>query len=119
MNKKRVAFILITIFYMAGICFFSLRPGSSGHGEGMATQIFWNFLHIPVYGILAYLVLRCFSVVNLKAYSASFIIAVLFGAFNEFLQSFVPFRTVSLMDIILNGIGVAAALFFRMTIWHL
>ena len=110
MNKKRIAFILITIIYMAGICIVSLRSGPKTHGSGMAMQILNNFLHIPVYGLLSYLILNCFSSISLKSYVSAFFLALIFGVLNEFFQAFTPDRTVSFMDIALNMVGIISFL---------
>ena len=110
-ENRKTSFILITALYMVGLCLFSLKLGSHNHEAGVASQVFSNFLHIPAYAILAYLILHSFSAFSLKMYVISFIIAALFGVFNEFLQLLVPSRTASLADVILNGTG-ASFLFF-------
>lgn len=111
MQSKKLTYI-ITTSYMFLILAFTLKPGSKEGAHNIAAQVFSNFSHIPAYAILAYLILRCFSVINYKAYVESFMISVLYGAFMEFLQMFVPLRTASLMDIGLNTIGILLALLF-------
>ena len=111
MQSKKLTYI-ITMSYMFLILILTLKPGSKHGAHGIVSQIFFNILHIPTYAILAYLILRCFSVISYKAYAASFVISVLYGAFMEVLQMFVPLRSASLMDIGLNSIGILSALLF-------
>ncbi len=103
--KKKIVFRLITFFYMSGILYYSLQSSKAGHG-GVARDVFNNFLHIPVYGVLAYFILNCFSSFKVKIYFLTFIIATLYGIIIEFSQSFIPGRVSSLMDISLNTIGI-------------
>ena len=110
MNHKRTGYILITLLYMMIISYLSLRPVSQGYHGSIAQQAVFNFLHIPAYGLLFYLILRSFSSAGVGAYLFSFTIAVLFGVINEYLQSFVPGRYASVTDALLNGAGSGAAL---------
>lgn len=70
-------------------------------------------LHIPEYFILAWLFYRMFAALELE--KTSFLLAIIFtvtyGIFDEFHQSFVPGRTMSLLDMGYNTIG-SGLLFF-------
>jgi VanZ family protein len=74
-----------------------------------------NFLHVPAYGILVFL---WFKSLHQKSRSKhrSIIYAVgitmAFGIFQEFCQSFVSGRFVSLTDIGLNTMGIALAVLY-------
>jgi len=111
MQSKKLSYI-ITTSYMFLILVLSLKPGSKDGADGIASQIFFNFLHIPAYAIMTYLILRCFLTLSYKVYAISFAISMSHGVFIEFLQIFVPRRTASLMDIGLNSIGILSALLF-------
>ncbi|RKY02942.1 MAG: hypothetical protein DRP55_02165, partial [Spirochaetes bacterium] len=89
-----------------------LQPVDSSYKAGVVREVFHNLLHIPAYGLLAYLVLYCFSLLEVRTYIFTFIIATLYGIFMEFCQSFIPGRFASLMDIFLNAIGVILVLGF-------
>jgi len=103
---KKAGYILITLLYMIIISYLSLRPVSQGYHGSIPRQAVFNFLHIPAYGLLFYMILRSFSSAGMRVYLFSFTIAVLFGAINEYLQSFVPGRQASVWDILINIAGV-------------
>ncbi|RKY32242.1 MAG: hypothetical protein DRP68_04015 [Candidatus Omnitrophota bacterium] len=110
--RGKIIYILLTFFYMAIIAYISLQPVDSSYKAGVVREVFHNLLHIPAYGLLAYLVLCCFSLLKVRMYIFTFIIATLYGIFIEFCQSFIPGRFASLMDIFLNTIGVILVLGF-------
>ncbi|WP_092231735.1 VanZ family protein [Desulfobacula phenolica] len=67
-----------------------------------------NFLHIPLYGALAFLWLRFFYASKQISKSAIFcglIITILYGGLDEIHQSFVRGRYGGLFDIYLNSVG--------------
>lgn len=105
MKQKTTAYISITIIYVILLLYISLSPLPQASATG---QIVHNLLHIPAYGVLAYLILCCFSVMVLKVYAISFLLSFGFGSLIEFLQIFTPGRTASLMDVMLNSIGILA-----------
>lgn len=111
MEKKKLLYILMTVCYMALLLFVSLSPLPNADTTG---QIIHNLLHIPAYGVLAYLIIHWFFIFAFKAYMISFLFSSGFGVLNEFLQSFVPGRTASSIDVLLNIIGVALFLGFIM-----
>jgi len=101
---KNTYYRTATIVYMTAITVISIWPTSGGGGIESLGQLFNNLLHIPAYGLLALLLIK--SAPKFKyVYIASFLFAVIFGIFNEYLQSFVPGRTASVSDALLNGIG--------------
>lgn len=112
MQRKRLNYIFVTLLYMVILCYISLRSGGNRGGDSIPRQIISNFLHIPAYAIMAYLVMRCFSIISYKIYVISFAISTSHGVLIEFLQIFVPHRTASLMDVGLNSIGILSTLLF-------
>lgn len=71
--------------------------------------------HFLAYGLLALLVLRAtaggrWSGVSRSAIAAAWIVAVLYGASDEFHQSFVPGRSPDAADLVADALGAAAAL---------
>ena len=73
-------------------------------------------LHIPAYGLLAWLCVAGFRAGSSRRASpcvvaAGCIAAFAFGALMELAQRFVPGRKGALGDFLLNGVGVCAAAF--------
>ena len=68
-----------------------------------------NFLHIPVYALLAILWFRLFDLYQIDQRKSSYLvlmIAIGFGIINEWIQFFIPGRYLSATDMIFNTIGV-------------
>ena len=68
-----------------------------------------NFLHIPVYSLLAVLWLRLFNqhqIDQRKSFCLVLLIAIGFGIINEWIQFFIPGRYLSIADMLFNTIGV-------------
>jgi len=64
-----------------------------------------NLLHIPVYMILSFIWLHCVSSPYERS-MAVFLYANGYGIFNELVQMMIPGRFFSLLDMLLNGLGV-------------
>lgn len=72
-----------------------------------------NFLHIPIFGLLAYLWLKSLAKLSISAWAKiiiTLIISIFYGILDEIHQLFVPGRYCSLMDIVLNLFGVIAGI---------
>ena len=78
-----------------------------------------NLLHIPVYGLLAFLWQWCLNAYMeaRRATTLAFLITVVFGVFQEWVQSLVPGRFGSVTDVVFNtiGAGLGLWLFNRLT----
>ena len=103
----RYAFLALVstllVIYMSSI------PDRSYLGIGSATeQILSNLAHIPAFAFLTYLWLKAFNSNGNRLLSNLLTLSglVLFAISTEFLQSFVPGRTASFMDLGLNAIGI-------------
>ncbi len=105
--------VLLVAFYMLMILATSLIP-MDREIDGLnfiinikpGTQ---NFLHIPVYALLAILWHRLFyqyQTDRFKSLYLALIIAIGFGIINEWIQFFIPGRYLSLADMVFNTIGV-------------
>ncbi len=108
--------ITVTLF----VIYMSSLPDRSYLGVGSATeQILSNLAHIPAFALLALLWLRTINLNgngSLGSLSNLFVLSglALFAVATEFLQSFVPGRTASLMDFGLDLVGILSGfLFFR------
>jgi len=91
---------------MMALMFFSIKPDETGSQPLLWKQILHNFAHIPAYLVLTFLLWKSFLKNKLLI---CVIAAFLYGLLNECFQMFVPYRTASLMDLILNGIGIMLA----------
>ncbi|MBW1799012.1 MAG: VanZ family protein [Deltaproteobacteria bacterium] len=103
--------ILITglIVYMSSI------PDKSMWGFGsMGEQIVTNLAHIPAYALLTFLWLNSFAGAEHKPLSIPIMSILacmtLFAISDEIHQSFVPGRSASLIDIVLDLLGILAGL---------
>ena len=70
-----------------------------------------NILHIPIFALLSFLWVKCFSDLKYsikKGLLLSFIFGLTFGIINEFYQLLIPGRFFPLGDILFNLIGVIA-----------
>lgn len=74
-----------------------------------------NLLHIPVFGLLAFLWLKSFtknSILTSTKVIITLIVSILFGCLDEFHQTFIPGRYGSLIDILLNLVGIFMVILF-------
>jgi VanZ family protein len=103
------------------IYYLSAQPDLPGPPEPWLATLFANSAHFGVYALLAFWwwrALRSFQ----KTQSAwvilllAFLISVLYGASDEFHQSFVPGRDPSLLDWLVDMAGAATALWL---VWQM
>jgi VanZ family protein len=108
--------LLITLIYMSGILYSSLQSGGSGDPHWL--QAVKESLHVPAYAGLAYLWIRTLKVTSCGRWTvdcrpvAAFVIAVVYGIFNEYVQSFVPGRDCSFTDVWHNALGAGIVALF-------
>lgn len=96
------ACIACTIFYISSLSF---AGGGSSIGNYKAT-----LYHIGIFFFLAlFLAISLAKGKNKKSIILSVLIAVIYGALDEFHQSFVPSRNSSIKDIYLNSFGILLA----------
>ena len=87
----------------------SFQTGASiGHASSIK-QVAHNLLHVPAYSLLALLLFYSFGS---RFLVRVFIVASVYGVLNEYVQSFVPGRMASVMDIFLNVVGAGIAVVF-------
>jgi hypothetical protein len=121
-TQRYAAFIylMLTLGYTGGIYWLSSLPGDATQG-GLSGIIAWtppalqNLLHVPLFGLLAWLWHRTLVAWNMHhrpAFCAAFMLAVGFGIFDEWHQLHVPGRYASFTDIALNCTGAALVLWW-------
>jgi hypothetical protein len=109
------------LMYMSLIWVLSSIPGGSVHVSGaewLTDPTIQNFLHIPLFGGLAYVWLK--SLLKLQTSTPLLLaaaIAVAYGIIDEWHQSFVPGRYASAVDVALDSVGIALALGWKQ--WRL
>jgi len=115
-----IFYLVLTFGYMGGIYWLSSIPGNIDPEEtGLYGIISWtppalqNLLHIPLFGILAWLwyrTLGCWFASRRVLLSLSFLFAAGYGVIDEYHQLQVPGRYASLTDIALNSLGALLVL---------
>jgi hypothetical protein len=117
-----ILFSILSIVYIAGIFFFADSPIVSD----VATFNPYSLLHVPLYGILAFLLFL--SIVpykrgiinpinstdprnpinprNVKNYLISGVIALGVAIADEIHQAYIPNRSASIIDVLLDMIGI-------------
>jgi len=113
-------YLLLTVSYMVGIYWLSSISGKVDPESPLLSGIIaWtppalqNLLHVPLFGLLAWLWYRTFAawhVHHVPALTAAFVLTTCFGVFDEWHQLHVPGRYASLTDIVLNTAGVLLVL---------
>ena len=117
--RNKITFFLIYWLppvVLAGIIF-KLSSGS----VPKASDIYWQdfavkkIAHIIIYGILAVLIYRALiagGTPKKNAVIMAFLLATFYGAADEFHQYFTQGRESKLRDIIFDGIGATASIYF-------
>ncbi|KAB7707371.1 VanZ family protein [Bacillus aerolatus] len=121
--KKNPFLVSVLIIWCFLIFAFTASPSSSGsHTLSTFQQLFGlddeqakvvNFLvrkatHVVVFGFLALLFT---FVLRKKRFLFAWTLTTVYAATDEFHQSFVPGRTASIADVLLDSVGAALALF--------
>ncbi len=91
---------MVFIFYLSSVSKFPVEfqdPWASCVSYGA---------HVFLYLVLTFLLIRALNFAGLplkKAVAFAFLIAIIYGATDEFHQSFVPYRSMSLSDWLVDG----------------
>jgi VanZ family protein len=104
-------YLLLSLVYMSFIFYLSSSPGSVTGKDTDFNRFIFNFLHIPLFGVLSLLLLYTLKgdvhpfEIRKRTYIMSFCLTILYAVFDEWHQSYVQGRMTSLSDICLDGIG--------------
>lgn len=117
-----ILYLAVTLGYMGAIYWLSSLPGDVDPEPSCLAGIIactpptlQNLLHIPLFGLLAWLWYRTLGAWNMRHEAALFftlILAAGFGLFDEWHQLHVPGRYASFTDISLNCAGVVLTLWW-------
>ena len=100
---KQFLKILSVILWLLVIILLSSIPGKDYPEEVFDYSI---FAHLAEYFVLGFLLARAFGKYSFKKLIFIIILCLLFGIFDEFYQSYVPFRDTSILDWVFDMIGV-------------
>jgi VanZ family protein len=112
-NAGRGSWLVLALLYMAALFALSSVPDDESDLSGKIlflrpeTQ---NLLHVPAYTLLAWLWWRALRLRGMESLRAAFLgaaIAALYGVSDEVHQYFVPGRTASVTDALLDALGAA------------
>ncbi len=113
-SMTTVRWKIAVLIWMGAIAYLSLLPPRPDYHPSAIQETVHNFMHIPAYALLTYLLVRSFSSITGKAQWCAFLIAFFYGILMEFLQTFVPGRLASLGDVARNALGsILIILYFR------
>ncbi len=109
---KRLLYFIPAILYMAFIFWLSSYPApEEAHLFPIIARL--KLVHLIEYGLLCLLisdaVIKTTKLSKNEIFALAVMIAILYGATDEFHQIFVPARTASVVDIIADGIGAILA----------
>ena len=110
--KPSIKLKLLTFGYMTIILSTSFSPYDFTFMFN-TNPIIQNLLHIPIFTILAILLiefLRHYFPEKLKLIFSVLLISMLFGLLNEFIQNLTPGRFMGGIDMLLNLIGAVAGI---------
>ena len=110
-----------TIFYMFLIFYLSHIPQDNLPEEFSSVQNIDLLFHFVEYSVLGFLLFQSISVDGLLIINplhATILIGTLFAISDEYHQSFVPGRQMSLMDIIFDSLGVLFGSFLTSKVFN-
>ena len=108
----KLGFGVAALGYITAIFVLSSSEGRFGPSSIILTKL----LHIPLYAGLTWCLLltatggHWYRAVSWRVYAVVGVIATACAALDEGLQAFVPGRSASLLDFVLNSLGVAGSL---------
>lgn len=109
----RLFFSILSIAYIAGIFLFA----DSSVVSDLSTFNPYSLLHIPLYGILTFLLALSFRLVTqlpnhlITRFLVVGFIALIVAIVDEIHQAYVPGRDASITDVLLDLVGISLALF--------
>jgi len=106
-------YALLTAAYLMVIYWMSSLPDLSGPRQDPLTLFFMNLGHLPLFAFLALCVVKTLKAVGTTwwpRYALAFAVSAASGALDEWHQSFVPGRSSSVGDFLVDVLGIGAML---------
>jgi VanZ family protein len=106
-------YAIVTAVYVMVIYWLSSLPDLSSPKQDPLTLFLMNLGHLPLFAVLAFCLLKTFSRVGKSwwpRYALAFVVGAAGGALDEWHQSFVPGRSSSIVDFLVDAIGIGAML---------
>ena len=115
-GRLRPGWGLLAATYLMGITWLSSIPRDPSPG-GAVVEYGLNLAHIPLFAGLTWLLIQTVGVGSRRGipgwvYSVAALGLALFALADEWHQSFVPGRSASLIDVVLDMMGAGAVLLF-------
>ena len=113
-NRKSIILPILYMVFLFSISSVSIKTGNLLEAKNLISRIIQNLLHVPAYGLSAFLWMKAFNKSKLsfkKALVFAAVITLFSSAFTELHQQFVPGRYATFGDFLLNAIGCASGLF--------
>ena len=113
-NRKSIILPILYMVFLFSISSIPIKTGDVLEAKNLISHIIQNLLHVPAYGLLAFLWVKAFNKRELsfrKALVFAVAITLFFSAFTELHQQFVPGRYATFGDFLLNAIGCVSGLF--------
>lgn len=121
----RSGYTVVALGYMIGIFILSELPARGGGGRiDPALELLSNLIHTPLFAGLAWCLLMSLcggqesQTVSWQLYRISWLLGGAYAILEEWHQSFVPGRTASLGDLLLDFLGIAGLLLFHSAKHH-
>lgn len=117
--ELRPRYGLLTLAYMLGIYWLSSLPRPGAEGNDLSVQLAFNVLHIPLYAGLTFCLLRTVwrgrgrRGIAWGPSGLTFLVAGVYAVLDEWHQSFVPGRSASVGDFLLDLLGIGSILVVR------
>jgi hypothetical protein len=107
---------LATMLYMVGITLLSSTPRHPSPRH-MLLEYGLNLIHLPMFAGLAFLMIKTIAprqrqLLATRVCAVAALLLVTFAALDEWHQAFVPGRSASVIDLLLDVMGIGAVLLF-------
>lgn len=109
----------LSLAYMGGLFYLSSLPGSAAGPDGPTWRIVSNAAHVPLFAGLGVCLALAFGRWPAgPGATAMLVVGAAYAIFDEWHQSWVPDRSASALDIVLDLAGLALVIVARTVAWR-
>ncbi len=112
---KKIIYWAPPLIWMGIIFYLSSKPRFTATGEVLEDFLIFKTLHMGEYGLLALLIFNAlYNTVTQNFYNAirlSWVFSILYAATDEFHQIFIPTRSGTPRDIVIDALGITLVLY--------